>query len=184
MLYYGQELGMVDFEDIPPEKQQDNAIATSATGETPPHRDGARTPMQWDDSVHAGFSFGKAVEPWLPVHPNYKDINVEAAQANPDSIWHFYRRLIYIQRHSDALRRGSWRTLIHYPYEQMAYLRETAEETILVIINFAYEQPFEIDVDVDLKSWQVLLSNIRATGQGIDLPQKLEPFEIDVLRKA
>ena len=183
VLYYGQELGMVDFEDIPPEKLQDKAVTSSPTGEAPPNRDGARTPMQWDDSPHAGFSFGKDVEPWLPVHPNYKDVNVKAAIADPESIWHFYRNLIHAQKQSEALRQGRWRTLIHYPYEHMAYVRETQQETILVIINFAYEQPLEMDLPIERENWRVLVSSITAADKLIDLPTTLQPFEIDVLKK-
>jgi len=183
VIYYGQELGMVDFEEIPPEKRQDKAVSNSPAGETPPNRDGARTPMQWDDSVHAGFSFGKDVEPWLPVHPHYPEVNVKAEIADSDSIWHFYRNLIRVQRESEALRRGNWRTLIHHPYEQMAYLREIPKETVLVIINFAYEQPLELDVLVEPDNWQVLLSNQTEPGKLIDLPETLQPFEINVLRK-
>ena len=184
VLYYGQELGMVDFEDIPPEKLQDKAVSSGPSGEAPPNRDGARTPMQWDNSVHSGFSFGKAVEPWLPVHPNYQEVNAEAAMADPSSVWHFYRSLIQAQKQSEALRQGTWRTLIHYPYEHMAYLREFGQETVLVILNFAYEQPLDIDIPVERENWRVLVSNISEKDKLIDLPDTLQPFEIDVLRKA
>ena len=51
-------------------------------------RDNARTPMQWNDEAEAGFTTG---QPWLAVNPNYKEINVEAALADPDSIFYTYQ---------------------------------------------------------------------------------------------
>ena len=183
ILYYGQELGMVDNTDIPPERLQDRAVVMSNTKETPPPRDGARTPMQWDDSPHAGFSFGKDVEAWLPVHSNYPDLNVEAALQDPDSILTFYKRLIHVRKHSEALRWGRWHTLIHYPHEELAYVRETENETVLVMINFAFEQPFVIDVPLDREAWTVLLSTVYETDKVIDLNGTLEPFEVTIVQK-
>ncbi len=79
ILYYGQEIGMVDNMDIPQYKLRDNAVrdhsVVEAEARVPP-RDGARSPMQWDRSPQAGFSFGKDVEPFLPVHMNYPKVNV------------------------------------------------------------------------------------------------------------
>ena len=49
-LYYGDELGLVDV-DVPPERVQDPwELRVPGHG-----RDGARTPMQWDDGPNAGF---------------------------------------------------------------------------------------------------------------------------------
>jgi alpha-glucosidase len=158
ILYYGQELGMVDHTDIPVDRLQDRAIVKTETGETPPPRDGARTPMQWNDSPQAGFSFGQDIKPWLPVHPNYPQLNVAAALDDDDSILNFYRRLIQVRRSSDALRAGRWRSLVHYPHEHLAYLRETDIETVLVVINFSYEQPLSLDFPIDRDAWTVLLS--------------------------
>ena len=183
ILYYGQELGMVDNIHIPTDKLQDRAVTKSDTGETPPPRDGARTPMQWDDSPRAGFSFGKDVEPWLPVHPNYPTLNVQTALQDPNSILNFYQRLIRVRKQSKALRCGSWRTLIHYPHEHIAYLRETEAETVLVVINFAYEQSFELDVPIESDTWTVLLSTHYEAGQQIDLADNLQPFEVSILQK-
>lgn len=183
LLYYGQELGMVDNTDIPPEKLQDRAVVKSDTGETPPPRDGARTPMQWDGSPHAGFSFGKDVEPWLPVHANYLEVNVQRELDEPNSTLNFYRRLIQIRKHSAALQRGSWRTLIHYPHEHMAYLRETDTEAVLVAINFAFEQPFILDFPLARDAWTVLLSTDYETGKAIALPDTLQAFEVTLLQK-
>ena len=183
ILYYGQELGMVDNIHIPASKLQDRAVVKSDTGETPPPRDGSRTPMQWDDSHQAGFSFGKDVEPWLPVHPNYPKVNVKTALQDPDSILNFYRRLIRLRKQCEALRRGQWRTLIHYPHEHLAYLRETEDETVLVVINFAYEQAFVLDVPIDRENWTVLLSTCYEAGKSIDLAENLQPFEVSILKK-
>jgi alpha-glucosidase len=183
LLYYGQELGMVDNTDIPADRLQDHAVVKSDTGETPPPRDGARTPMQWDDSPQAGFSFGKAVEPWLPVHDNYPEVNVQSGLADPDSILNFYRRLLQVRNHSSALKSGGWRPLIHYPHEHLAYLRETETETVLVAINFAYEQPFTLDVPIDRSGWHVLMSTDYETGSSIDLPEHLQSFEVSLLQK-
>ena len=183
LLYYGQELGMTDHPHIPEDKLQDRAIVKSDIGETPPPRDGARTPMQWDDSPHAGFSFGKDIDPWLPVHPNYSQVNVQTALQDPNSILNFYRKLLRIRRQSEALRCGEWRTLIHYPHEHMVYLRETAAETVMVIINFSFEQPFVRDVPLAHDDWTVLLSTDYEMGKVIDLPKTLQPFEVTILQK-
>ena len=58
-------------------------------------RDNARTPMQWNDEAEAGFTTG---HPWLAVNPNYKEINVEAALADPDSIFYTYQALIALRK--------------------------------------------------------------------------------------
>ena len=43
-------------------------------------RDNARTPMQWDDSPHAGFTTG---EPWIAVNPNHAEINARDRRRRP-----------------------------------------------------------------------------------------------------
>ncbi|MGD1857835.1 MAG: alpha-glucosidase [Leptolyngbyaceae cyanobacterium] len=183
LLYYGQELGMVDNTEIPEDKLRDHAVVQSESQETPSSRDGARTPMQWDDSPHAGFSFGKDIEPWLPVHSNYPDVNVQTALQKSDSILSFYRQLLRVRKQSKALRQGRWRTLVHYPHEHMVYLRETESEVVLVAINFSYEQPFARDVVINSESWTVLLSTCYETGKVIDLADSLQPFEVSILQK-
>ncbi|MGF1537699.1 MAG: alpha-glucosidase [Elainellaceae cyanobacterium] len=184
ILYYGQELGMVDNEDIPPEKLQDNVIKISDTEDTPPPRDGARTPMQWNNSAQAGFSFGKDVEPWLPVHKNYTELNVQAALEDPDSILNFYRRLIRVRNQSKALKYGRWRSLLNYPHEHLAYLREVEAEQVLVLINFTYEQPLALDEPLDCSGWRVLLSTDYETGKTLNITETLAPFEVSILVKA
>ncbi|MEM8808024.1 MAG: alpha-glucosidase [Cyanobacteria bacterium P01_G01_bin.38] len=183
VLYYGQELGMLNNTDIPPEKRRDHAIAANPEEASPEVRDGARTPMQWDASPHAGFSFGQDVEPWLPVHENYTSVNVATALGDDQSILNFYRRLIQLRKQYEALQRGRWRSLIHYPNECLAYVRETDYERILVLINFGYEQPANIDHPGDPHGWTVLLSTRFESGKGVDVPETLAAFEISILHR-
>lgn len=174
---------MVDNTDIPPEKIKDKAVVLSETEETPPPRDGARTPMQWEDAPQAGFSFGKDVEPWLPVHENYPSVNITTELQDDDSILNFYRRLIQIRRQSEALRWGKWQPLIHYPHEHMAYLRLAKTEMVLVLINFSYEKPLILDIEIDRDDWHVLLSTVHDSDKVISLSDSLQSFEISILRK-
>ena len=183
LMYYGQELGMEDHDDIPEDRLQDGALAQCNSQECPPPRDGARTPMQWDSSPQAGFSFGENIEPWLPVHPNYQELNVQNSLEDPDSILNFYRRLLQVRKQSEALRQGRWRSLIHYPYEHLAYVRETPAETVLVLINFAFEQPLKTDIAVDREGWQVLLSTHHEDGKWVDIGDRLQSFEVSVFQR-
>ena len=181
VLYYGQEIGMTNHENIPSEKMRDR-VTIDQEGESA-SRDGIRTPMQWNDSVGAGFSFGKDVEPWLPVNENYQERNVEREFDDPDSILNFYKYLIRVRKNSQVLQKGSWRTLIHYPYEHLAYVREIDTEQILVIINFSYEKPLIIEEDLAPGKWQVLLSTDYELDLIMDLPKTLKPFESSILRR-
>ncbi len=61
-------------------------------------RDNARVPMPWDDSKNGGFTTG---EPWIMLNPDYKEINVASAMADPDSVYWYYRRLIELRKHND-----------------------------------------------------------------------------------
>jgi alpha-glucosidase len=184
ILYYGEELGMVNHENIPLEQLRDQVAISCLDEECLPSRDGTRTPMQWDRSPQAGFSFGKDVTPWLPVHDNYEYVNVETELSEQDSILNFYRELIQLRKNSEALQNGSWKPLIYYPYEHLAYLRETEQETVLVVINFSYEKNFDLDRAIPKQYWQVLLSTNLSVGEIIPLPKLLQPFEISIFRFA
>ena len=64
-------------------------------------RDNARTPMQWSSAPHAGFTTG---EPWIPLNPNYRTINVARQESDRDSLLSYYRRLIRMRKeHADVL---------------------------------------------------------------------------------
>lgn len=101
------------------------------------NRDGCRTPMQWNVGPNAGFC-GQEATPWLPVHKNYKRINVESELADEHSLLNVYRQLLRLRRSSAALQEGTTQ-LVDGPdvgENLLVYRRDLGDETVLVAINF------------------------------------------------
>ena len=99
-------------------------------------RDNARTPMQWDASMQAGFSTGK---PWIPVNENHEQINVVAAENDPNSILHYYRKMIAYRKANPSLVYGHFEDLLpQHPY-LFVYKRWDDKGTFLAVHNFRDE---------------------------------------------
>ena len=101
-------------------------------------RDNARTPVQWNDSANAGFTSGN---PWLPLNPNYKEINVASQENDPDSLLSFYKELIALRKNPEYKETIVYGELIPYLEEQhnlMSYYRK-GDKTLLVLGNFQKE---------------------------------------------
>ena len=97
-------------------------------------RDSSRTPMQWDDSPHAGFS---AVEPWFFVNSNYKKVNVAAEEKDDDSILNFYRRCIALRKSSETLIYGKYNEFFPKHKELYIYERVLEKERYLIVCSFS-----------------------------------------------
>jgi alpha-glucosidase len=128
-LYYGEEIGMRDA-FIPPERICD------PVGKRFPflNRDPERTPMQWSDTAGAGFT--DASESWLPIATDFEAVNVARQSRDPRSHLTFYRQLIWFRKQHVALRRGTYRALVGPP-DTFVYLREHANQRLLIALNFA-----------------------------------------------
>lgn len=127
-MYYGDELGMKDV-FIPPKKIQDpqeKNIPGLGLG-----RDPERTPMQWNQEAHAGFTSGT---PWLPVGRNYAKVNVKVQMEDDDSILCFYKRLIALRNTEPALYAGNYRPL-EATGNVLAYIRRYGRQRWLVVLN-------------------------------------------------
>src|SRR5699024_955625 len=130
----GQEIGMTNVHFNQIEDYNDVAIRNLYKEESEkgtPHeeimkiiwkngRDNSRTPMQWDATKNAGFSSGI---PWLKVNPNYTDINVEAQINDPNSIYHFYKKLIKIRNEHEVLMYGNYELILEEHDQIYAYTR-------------------------------------------------------------
>jgi len=131
-IYYGDEIGMEQVA-IPDEIARD-PVAHNLPG-LGLGRDGCRTPMQWDAGRYAGFS---KAEPWLPLETDYQERNVAVLRADDKSIYQLHRRLIALRRGHPALQVGSYRPLAASG-DVLAFVRETADERILVALNMGAE---------------------------------------------
>ncbi|HES7640156.1 TPA: alpha-glucosidase [Streptococcus pyogenes] len=116
-------------------------------------RDNARTPMQWSKDTHAGFS--KAQETWLPVNPNYQDINVADALADSDSIFYTYQKLIALRKEQDWLVEADYH-LLPTADKVFAYQRQLGEETYVIVVNVSDEEQVFAK---DLAGAQVIITN-------------------------
>jgi glycosidase len=142
-------------------------------------RDNARTPVQWSGETHAGFTDG---EPWIPVNPNYPDINVEAARADPDSIWHHYRTLIDIRAEYPVFVHGDFDLLLPDHRQLFTYRRTTDEATAHTVLNVSDEPAWlESSVASELDAAELLLGT-HATPDGPSVRRELEPYEARVYR--
>lgn len=147
-IYQGQELGMtnVPFSDISDFRDLDSVNAyrelvgngVFSAEEMLRYlryksRDNARTPFQWDDGENAGFTTGT---PWIMVNPNYREINAKEQRKRPDSVFHYYQKLIRLRKEHEIIVYGSCDLLLPDDPELYVYTRTLGEEKLLVICNF------------------------------------------------
>ena len=187
-IYQGQEIGMenlhfdsieqiddcssLDEYEVALRAGVDPVQALEAVGHF--SRDNARTPMQWDATENAGFGSGT---PWLPVNPNFTEINLAAQKNDPDSVYSFYKQLIALRNHPDYHETLVWGETVPYLEEQenlMAYFRKGEGQTILVIGNYQKE-PQAAALPAGVKS--VLLNNLKELRMENGVLQ-LEPYQL------
>lgn len=136
-------------------------------------RDNARTPMQWDDSENAGFTTGT---PWIRVNPNYTQINAKAALADPDSVFHYYQKLLKLRHTNPIIVYGVFRGLLNDSDSIYAYQRTLDGQTLTVACNFTdTEQECTL---FDDESGCELISNYKSHRKGF-----LQPYEARVILK-
>jgi oligo-1,6-glucosidase len=143
-------------------------------------RDNARTPMQWDDRVNAGFT---RATPWIKVNPNYKEINVEQALADPNSIYYYYQKLIRLRKENPIMVYGSYDLILDDDEQIYAFTRTLEDARLLVILNFTNETPvFSLPAEIDFSSDDLLIGNY-TVDSAQDIRQfTLHPFEARVYR--
>ncbi|MCZ0701738.1 glycosidase [Natronobacillus azotifigens] len=190
-IYQGQEIGMtnVQFETI--EEYNDVAMKNlykmeRAIGKSHEDimniiwkngRDNSRTPMQWSSEPQAGFTTGT---PWLKVNPNYPDINVKQNVEDPNSIYHYYKKMITLRKKTPTLIYGSYR-LVAKDHEQVyAYTRSDQTGAFIIIVNmFAQQTSFTLPTDLTVDTLE--LSNYQIDNE-FAREFQLRPYEARVYR--
>lgn len=143
-MYYGEEIGMTNLQ-LPFSSARDPLAAkfksvprfiTDMLGLLI-NRDEVRTPMQWDDTQNAGFS--PADNPWLPVHENYRRVNVKQASEDGHSLLRMIQSVLKVRASSRALQEGSLKLLEGLPVNVLGFTRKVESETVMVLLNFGTE---------------------------------------------
>ena len=184
-IYQGEELGMtnIKFSDISDYRDIETLnfyYRKAAEGWTEEKimeyiyrnsRDNARTPMQWDDSKHAGFT---KAEPWISVNPYYKDIHVKQCLEDHTSVFYHYQKLIRMRKDNEVLVYGDFRMICTEDEKVLAYVRTLRDKRLIIVCNF-YEEETQINIQ-NYGTGKVLLSNY--PGTQTDLSRlKLRPYE-------
>ena len=191
-VYQGEELGMTNhpfggIDELRDIESLNHYAQAVGLGADPEHvltslrsrgRDNARTPVQWDESEHAGFTTG---DPWLPVNPSHTEVNAAAAIADEHSVFHHYRRLIELRHTVPVVAHGDFTMLLPDDEVVYAFTRSLGDVELLVVANFSGDP---VQPDLDLTGWGdavVLIDNVEATGAGWD--GRLEPWQAVVLQR-
>lgn len=141
-------------------------------------RDNGRTPMQWNEEVHGGFS---TVEPWIGVNKNHVYINAESQLQDETSIFSYYKKLVALRKEYDVIAFGDITPLDAKHSFVFAYERTYGEESLLVVCNF-YKKELEWNSGRDLEGYKVILENYEE--QFIEENEiTLRPYEAMMLYK-
>lgn len=184
-VYQGQEIGMGNIEmsidqydDIETKDAYQSMIKAGISEKDAmasiykSSRDNGRTPMQWSNAPYAGFS---EVQPWLPVNPDYKEINVEKEEGENDSVLNFYKKILKVRKKYDVFTDGTFTLLDPENDDTFVYTRDTDREHVLVICNFTDKQ-VNFNIPAKFEDGEVLISNYSDSKNG-----ELRPYEAKMI---
>ena len=140
-------------------------------------RDNNRTPIQWDDTINAGWNQG--AKPWLKINPNYKKINVKNQINDENSILNFYKKLIKLRKnkeYEETFVYGDFKNHLDDNKNVFAYTRESSLNKVLVVVNMKGKEE-KISLPFNFK--KVLLSNYDVND--VENDYVLKPYEALVI---
>lgn len=192
-IYQGQEIGMTNVQFHSIEEYNDVSLKNLyaeeiENGKTHDEimayiwkngRDNSRTPMQWNNEPQAGFTTGT---PWMGVNSNYPDINVEQSLNDPDSIYHYYKKMIEMRKTTPTLIYGNYELIAKEHNKVYAYLRSYENVEYVVIVNM-FNEDTELDLTEELELGELKLSNYTVHDES-NPKMSLRPYEARVYKVA
>lgn len=189
-VYEGEEIGMLDYPLFAKDQYQDPVnfyiYDTLRKHHFPAkralrlvqncNRDNARTPMQWNGRTSAGFSVNERT--WLPVNPNFRQINVEAEEKDPDSILAYYKKLFALRKEDPILSYGDFEP-VKTKGSIMAYYRAYDGHMEFILLNLTRHKR-RLPRAIRQMKGQVLLANY--VGAGFVYKKTLRPYEALIVR--
>lgn len=142
-------------------------------------RETARSPVQWSAEENAGFTTGT---PWFNICDNYKEVNVETALNDPDSILHFYRKLIKFKKENKVAIYGKYKE--YYPNSSSLYVYERVlnNEKILVVCSFKENSVrFNAPKGYDLTKGELIFNNY-SDNKIVNNGFVTKPYEVRVYK--
>ena len=127
--------------------------------------------MAWDPTENGGFS---SAQPWLPLHPDWRERNVARQLQDKGSILSLYHQLLSLRRSEPALTIGSMRMGPEAP-ALLSFERIQGHSRLRIILNLSGK---EHRLPAALRGGQPLLSTI----SGSPLGDRLRPDEGLILR--
>lgn len=140
-------------------------------------RDNARTPVQWSGEKYAGFSIA---EPWYLVNSNYKEINVEAEEKDPNSVLNFYKKIIKVRsENKETAIYGEFKMMYNSDNHMLAYKKIAEKDELFVVVNLSKKTLSDRKVDKEIKKgkYELILANMESTKGSI------KPYEARVYKK-
>ena len=129
------------------------------------NRENARTPVQWNSGKNAGFT--TADEPWFKINENYKEVNVEDAEKDENSLLNYYRKLTKFRKENEIVIYGEYNLLYENSKNLFVYERLYEGQRLLVITSFS-ENPvkFKAPVGYNLSEGELVLQNYDVIDPG------------------
>lgn len=191
-IYQGQEIGMTNYPFESIESFNDVAVKTEYQivkkegGDVNQlldkykmeNRDNARTPMQWNNSINAGFTTGK---PWFHVNPNYTEINVKQQLNDKFSILSYYKALIQLKKSDLIYTYGKFNMVDAENKQVFAYTRTFKNNTVLIVANLTNEvSELNLPFELDISSVNIKLHNYHLNDINLDHIKPYESFVVEI----
>jgi trehalose-6-phosphate hydrolase len=185
-IYMGEEIGMIDpeFDSVTDYQDLETLNAYQILrkqGKTEEEafkivqsksRDNSRTPMQWDDSPNAGFTKG---QPWLKLG-KHTDINMKKDKGG--EIYNFYKEMIKLRKAEKIISEGSYKAALQNSESIYAFIREYANQKLLVLNNFA-QHAVDFELPKGFENAEVFINNYDSYEKN-----SLKPYQsVALLRK-
>lgn len=169
-IYQGEEIGMTNpgfynIEEYPDIETQNNYKILKEQGVSEDEaieiiqaksRDNSRTPMQWDETLHAGFTSG---DPWIKVANNYLEVNAAKEQQTEGTL-KFYQELIHWRKNLPIISEGTYEPFAVDHPKVMAYARHLKDQDLIVLAHY-YEGETQIEIPSKFlsRSYQRIIGN-------------------------
>lgn len=188
-IFQGEELGMKnvpfasidDYQDIETKYFYEEMKKANEPEETINQiiylksRDNARTPMPWDGSETSGFSTG---QPWIPLSPDNREINVADNLDDPHSVFYHYQKLITLRKEYPIIVNGDYQLINADDSDIYSYIRTDKNEKLLVVCSFTSNKVnFILPKNLTYKTSKLLLSNYQHSKTELQSLIELQPFE-------